>query len=80
MTREHPGPGQFVMLYGLRRVGKTALLRAWAEQSSVPFTYWVAEKNPAPLQRRKLFAELLQSLGSLSPCLPSRAGPTCGAA
>jgi AAA+ ATPase superfamily predicted ATPase len=66
-TREHPGPGQFVMLYGRRRVGKTALLRAWAEQSGLPFTYWVAEKDPAPLQRRKLFAELLQSLGSALP-------------
>jgi AAA+ ATPase superfamily predicted ATPase len=41
-TREHPGPGQFVMLYGRRRVGKTALLRAWAEQSGLPFTYWVS--------------------------------------
>ncbi|NTU80673.1 MAG: ATP-binding protein [Chloroflexales bacterium] len=67
ITREHPGPGQFVMLYGRRRVGKTALLRAWAEQSGLPFTYWVAEKDPAPLQRRKLFAELLQSLGTVLP-------------
>lgn len=25
-TRTHPGPGQFIMLYGRRRVGKTALL------------------------------------------------------
>ncbi len=24
--RSHPGPGQFIMLYGRRRVGKTALL------------------------------------------------------
>jgi uncharacterized protein len=52
------------MMYGRRRVGKTALLRAWAEQSHAPFTYWVAEKDPAPLQRRKLFAEFLQSIGA----------------
>ncbi len=64
LKRQHPGPGQFVMLYGRRRVGKTALLRAWAEQSSLPFTYWVAEKDPAPLQRRKLFGEFLQSIGA----------------
>lgn len=57
-NRQHPGPGQFVILYGRRRIGKSALLRFWAEQSGVPFTYWVAEKEPAPVQRRKLFARL----------------------
>jgi uncharacterized protein len=59
LTRQKPGPGQLFMLYGRRRVGKTALLRHWAEQSGLPFTYWVADKEPAPLQRRKLFARLL---------------------
>jgi len=58
-TRTHPGPGQFLMLYGRRRVGKTALLLHWAEQSSLPFSYFAAEKEPAPLQRRKLFATIL---------------------
>lgn len=58
-TRTHPGPGQLLMLYGRRRVGKTVLLRHWAEQSGLPFTYWMAQKEPALLQRRKLFAALL---------------------
>lgn len=62
LTRQHPGPGQFVMMYGRRRVGKTALLRAWAEQSGSAFTYWVAEKEPALLQRRKLFTAVLAGL------------------
>src|SRR5262249_44514427 len=57
-NQQHPGPGQLVLLYGRRRVGKSALLRHWAESSSVPFTYWVAEKGPAALQRRQLFAAL----------------------
>lgn len=48
-TRTHPGPGQFIMLYGRRRVGKTALLLHWAEQSSLTFSYFAAEKEPAPL-------------------------------
>ena len=56
MNQQHPGPGQLVLLYGRRRVGKSALLRHWAEQSGAPFTYWVAEKGPAALQRRQLFA------------------------
>lgn len=58
-TRSHPGPGQFIMLYGRRRVGKTALLHHWATQSGLPFTYFAAEKEPASLQRRKFFATLL---------------------
>src|SRR5215216_2942866 len=67
LTRTHPGPGQLIMLYGRRRVGKTALLRHWAEQSGVPFTYWVAAREPAPLQRRKLFTELLRTTGTNLP-------------
>jgi AAA+ ATPase superfamily predicted ATPase len=70
LERQHPGSGQFVMLYGRRRVGKTALLRYWVEQSGLPFTYWVAEKDPAPLQRRKFFGALLDSLGTELPVPP----------
>jgi uncharacterized protein len=56
--RTHPGPGQLIMLYGRRRVGKTALLRHWAEQAGLPWVYWMAQKEPAALQRRKLFAQI----------------------
>jgi len=45
---KRPTAAQFVLLYGRRRVGKTILLRHWA-----------AEKEPAALQRRKLFAHIL---------------------
>ena len=48
--------GELLLLYGRRRVGKTALLREWASQSGVPWTYWMAQKEPAELQRRKLYA------------------------
>lgn len=68
LTRQHPGPAQFVLLYGRRRVGKTALLRHWVQASGVEHTYWVAEREPAVLQRRKLFARLLN--------LPVRQAPT----
>src|SRR5215208_5816758 len=60
-NQQHPGPGQLVMLYGRRRVGKSTLLRHWAEQSGAPFTYWVAEKTPAAIQRRRLFASLINA-------------------
>jgi AAA+ ATPase superfamily predicted ATPase len=67
LIRTHPGPGQLIMLYGRRRVGKTALLRYWAEQSGAPFAYWVAAREPAPLQRRKLFTELLRATATALP-------------
>ena len=59
LTRQRPTPAQFLLLYGRRRVGKTVLLRHWAEQAGVSSTYWAAEKEPAMLQRRKLFARVL---------------------
>lgn len=52
-------PSQLILLYGRRRVGKTVLLRHWAQEAGVPYTYWAAEKETAPLQRRKLYARLL---------------------
>lgn len=58
LTRQRPGPAQMILLYGRRRVGKTALLLHWAETNDTPYTYWSAEKEPANLQRRKLYARL----------------------
>ena len=59
LARKRPTEAQFILLYGRRRVGKTVLLRHWAEHSGVSHTYWAAEKEPAALQRRKLFARVL---------------------
>src|SRR4051812_3662734 len=38
LTRQRGG--ELLLLYGRRRVGKTALLRHWASQSVLPWTYW----------------------------------------
>jgi AAA+ ATPase superfamily predicted ATPase len=57
-ARQRPGPAQLILLYGRRRIGKTELLLHWSRQSSIPTTYWTAEKEPAALQRRKFFAAL----------------------
>ena len=59
LERKRPTEAQLVLMYGRRRVGKTVLLRHWAERSGVDQTYWAAEKEPAALQRRKLFTRLL---------------------
>lgn len=56
LSRENQG--QLILLYGRRRVGKTELLRHWAMDSGLPYTYWMADKEPPALQRRKLFARL----------------------
>ena len=36
LERKRPTPAQFILLYGRRRVGKTVLLRHWAEGIDVP--------------------------------------------
>jgi AAA+ ATPase superfamily predicted ATPase len=59
LERKRPSAAQLILLYGRRRVGKTVLLRYWAENSGLTHTYWAAEKEPALLQRRKLFARVL---------------------
>ena len=59
LTRQRPGPAQLILLYGRRRVGKTALLLHWAARHEITHTYWAAEKELASLQRRKLYARIL---------------------
>lgn len=59
LTRKQPGPAQLALLYGRRRVGKTELLKQWAQQSGVNFTYWAADKEPAILQRRSFMSTML---------------------
>jgi uncharacterized protein len=59
LTRKQPGPGQMLLLYGRRRVGKTELLKHWCQQSGIEYTYWAADKEPAALQRRSFMATML---------------------
>lgn len=59
LARRRPGPAQLLLLYGRRRIGKTNLLLHWSAQSGLPTTFWTAEKEPAALQRRKLYAALV---------------------
>ncbi len=64
--------GALVLLYGRRRVGKTALLREWASQSELPWRYWMAQKEPADLQRRHCYATLRgRPVTAASPTFPN---------
>ena len=51
------GPA-FVLVYGRRRVGKTYLLRHWAENSGLPYFYWVSPRTTAENVRTDLVREL----------------------
>jgi AAA+ ATPase superfamily predicted ATPase len=50
LSAEHGA--QFLILYGRRRVGKTTLLLHWAQDSGLPFVYWVANRLSPTLQLR----------------------------
>lgn len=54
-----PG-GQMVVLYGRRRVGKTALLTHWLESRKRPALYWTADRTSAAAQLRS-FSAAVQS-------------------
>ena len=71
LTRKQPGPGQMLLLYGRRRVGKTELLKYWAEQSGIEYTYWAADKEPAALQRRSFLSAMLDMPEEQAPAFDS---------
>lgn len=56
LTR-HAGPS-LVLVYGRRRVGKTALLRHWTTRSGVPTFYWTAPRTTPDNLRTELVREL----------------------
>ena len=70
LQRDWPTPAQMVLLYGRRRVGKTTLLRRWAEGTCLPSTYCAAERRPAALQRRAFSAVLGWSLAAMRRLTP----------
>lgn len=54
---EKPG-AQFAPIYGRRRVGKTTLLLHWAQQTRLPYLYWVARRETADASRHSLARSL----------------------
>jgi len=60
---------EFLILYGRRRVGKTALLSEWIQRSSQRVLYWVASPNSAATQLRS-FSQAIYNFsdpGALAP-------------
>jgi len=69
-----PG-GQMLVLYGRRRVGKTALVAHWLENRQHPALYWTADRTSAGAQLRSL-SRAIQNY--LSPDQPVPADFTYG--
>jgi len=59
--------GQFVAVYGRRRVGKTTLLRHWVEQTNLPYIYWVARRESAEAERYSLARAFWRAQGRAEP-------------
>jgi uncharacterized protein len=56
---------QFVVLYGRRRIGKTALLNHWLEKKvKKNFLYWVAHRNSSTLLLKKFSQSLIPHLNT----------------
>lgn len=60
---------QFLVLYGRRRVGKTALLTEWIQHPSRHSLYWVASPTSAALQLRS-FSQAVYNFASPAPPAP----------
>ncbi|MFN8490501.1 MAG: ATP-binding protein [Caldilineaceae bacterium] len=59
--------GQFVTVYGRRRVGKTTLLRYWVEQTDYQAIYWVARREMPEAVRHSLARALWRAKGREEP-------------
>ena len=57
-----PPAGQFLLLYGRRRLGKTYLLQHFFQADSKPHAYYLADQTTASTQRLALAESLLAAL------------------
>lgn len=67
--------GQMFVLYGRRRVGKTALVVHWLETRKFPYLFWTADRTSTAAQLRSL-SRAIQ--GYVSPGQPAPADFTYG--
>jgi uncharacterized protein len=71
---------QFLILYGRRRVGKTALITHWARGLPQPHLYWMASQTSAVNQLRNFSQALFQFLNPGAAVTPTFSYPTWDAA
>jgi AAA+ ATPase superfamily predicted ATPase len=63
-----PG-GQLLVLYGRRRIGKTALLSHWLQTRRLPAVFWTADRTSASVQLRS-FSRAIQAYVNPEQALP----------
>ena len=71
---------QFLILYGRRRIGKTALVTQWGRDISVPYLYWMATQTSATNQLRNFSQALFQFLNPDTAVTPTFSYPSWDAA
>lgn len=74
-------PGaQFLILYGRRRIGKTALVTRWGGGIDTPYLYWMASQTSATNQLRNFSQTLFQFLNPDTAVTPTFSYPSWDAA
>ena len=71
---------QFLILYGRRRIGKTALVTQWSRGFDAPNLYWMASQTSATNQLRNFSQALFQFLNPDTTVTPTFSYPSWDAA
>jgi len=71
---------QFLVLYGRRRIGKTALVTQWGRGVEGPYLYWMASQTSATNQLRNFSQALFQFLNPETVVTPTFSYPSWEAA
>lgn len=71
---------QFLILYGRRRIGKTALITQWGGGINAPYLYWMASQTSATNQLRNFSQALFQFLNPDTAVTPTFSYPSWDAA
>ncbi len=71
---------QFLILYGRRRIGKTALITQWGRGFDAPNLYWMASQTSATNQLRNFSQALFQFLNPETTVTPTFSYPSWDAA
>jgi uncharacterized protein len=71
---------QFLILYGRRRIGKTALVTRWGRGIDAPYLYWMASQTSAANQLRNFSQALFQFLNPDTVVTPTFSYPSWDAA
>lgn len=67
---------QFLILYGRRRIGKTALVTQWGRGMKAPYLYWMASQTSATNQLRNFSQALFQFLNPDTAVTPTFSYPS----